>query len=118
MRRSGQQPLLRPSPPAESEAEQQQQLLPTWWLFVIASWVPPQSVFWSLCLSILMPAEVARLVGDKRKTIYLGYISTLTSLGGMWGPILGAWSDRCSSPIGRRSANLKLYSPGLSMRKR
>lgn len=77
-------------------------LLPTWWLFVLASWVPPQSVFWSLVLSILMPVEVKQLVGDERKTVYLGYISTLTSLGSLWGPCLGAWSDRCVTPIGRR----------------
>ena len=122
MQRSGQQHLLdyrnmaaataaapsppSPAPPAppagQQQQQQQQQQLPTWWLLVIASWVPPQSVFWSLVLSILMPVEVKRLVGDERKTIYLGYISTLTSLGSLWGPCLGAWSDRCRSPLGRR----------------
>lgn len=109
MRHSNQQRLLLRDPSVDASATVEHDassskdvLLPTWWLFVLASWVPPQSVFWSLVLSILMPVEVKRLVGDDHKTIYLGYISTLTSLGSLWGPCIGAWSDRCTTPIGRR----------------
>jgi Na+/melibiose symporter-like transporter len=76
--------------------------LPTWWLFVLGSWVPPQGIFWSVIQSIIVPIQVQRMVGDADKTIYLGYISTLASLGGVWGPCIGHWSDNCTSRWGRR----------------
>ena len=76
--------------------------LPMWWLFTIGLWAPPQQVFWSLIQSILVPATVATLVGDSQKQVALGYIATATQLGACWGPCIGTWSDRCSSPCGRR----------------
>ena len=33
-------------------------LLPVAWLFVLGSWVPPQSIFWNLIQSIIVPAQV------------------------------------------------------------
>ena len=64
--------------------------------------MPPQGIFWSVIQSIIVPVQVQRMVGDADKTIYLGYISTLASLGGAWGPCIGHWSDNCTSRWGRR----------------
>lgn len=77
--------------------------LPLWWLFVLGSWSPPQQIFWNLIQSIIVPAQVAFLVGDARKQVALGYVATATQLGACWGPCIGAWSDRCDSRLfGRR----------------
>eukprot|EP01051_Picozoa_sp_SAG22_P001593 SAG22_NODE_64_length_23238_cov_83.185566_6_plen_227_part_00 len=77
-------------------------LLPVAWLFVLGSWVPPQSIFWSLIQSIIVPAQVTAIVGDARKQVALGYVATCTQIGGSWGPLMGTLSDRCDSPCGRR----------------
>jgi MFS family permease len=81
---------------------QQPGLLPVWWLFVLASWAPPQELFWGLIQSVIVPFQVAVLVGDKQKQVALGYVATANQLGKCWGPCIGTWSDRCDSRCGRR----------------
>jgi hypothetical protein len=90
------------APPRPGCCTAEPPLLPVAWLFVLGSWVPPQSIFWTLIQSIIVPAQVAAIVGDARKQVALGYVATCTQIGGSWGPVLGTLSDRCDSPCGRR----------------
>ena len=89
------------SGPANCE-ELQEEKLPMYWLFLLGSWVPPQSIFWTLIQTIIVPAQVATIVGDSQKQLALGYVATATNIGGSWGPITGTLSDRCNSRFGRR----------------
>ena len=97
------EPLLRQQPKLRKEGDATDRL-PTWWLFVLGSWGPPQSLFWTLIQGILVPAQVQAIVGNApgAKQVALGYIATATQLGACWGPCIGTWSDRCNSPLGRR----------------
>lgn len=93
-------PLSVPGPPPDATAR----LLPTWWLFVLGAWSPPQQIFWGLIQGIIVPAQVQAIVGDApgAKQVALGYVATATQLGACWGPCIGTWSDRCNSRLGRR----------------
>lgn len=92
--------MPRPGGGASPDSQEGPQRLPRYWLFVLGSWVPPQAIFWTVIQSIIVPIHVAQMVGDQRKTIYLGYITTLAALGGAWGPCIGMWSDNCTGRVG------------------
>ena len=54
---------LEPDPAdQQGEALEPPQPLPTWWLFVLGSWVPPQAIFWTVIQTIIVPVRVAELV--------------------------------------------------------
>ena len=75
---------------------------PKWWLFVQASFMLAPAVSNNLILPLLIPPRVAQLVGQDRKATALGAVTALDRGISLTGPLLGALSDKISTPCGRR----------------
>ena len=75
---------------------------PKWWLFVQASFMLAPAVSNNLILPLLIPPRVAQLVGQERKATALGAVTALDRGISLTGPLLGALSDKISTPCGRR----------------
>ena len=76
--------------------------MPTWWLFFIGTFWFPQFLGFVLVPNILLPVQVARLVGPNGEGAALGVVNMLIQLSGFTQPFIGAWSDRCGSSWGKR----------------
>lgn len=76
--------------------------MPTWWLFFIGTFWFPQFVGFVLVPNILLPVQVAALVGPNGEGSALGLVNMLIQLSGFTQPFIGAWSDRSTSSWGRR----------------
>jgi hypothetical protein len=89
----------------------QRQLPSSWLLFQQAFWFP-QFVGFTLVPNILLPVQVARLVGPGGEGSALGLVNMLIQLSGFTQPFIGAWSDRTArrpfilwGQVGVRAAN-------------
>ena len=76
--------------------------LPWWWLLFATSFYLPIQITSGLLSAVLVPADVAAIVGDDTKARYLGY--TVTIMMGIQNcqPIFGSISDKTRSRFGRR----------------
>lgn len=95
-------PLLAPLAPEDGAAGGEQRLMPTWWLFFIGTFWFPQFVGFVLVPNILLPVQVAGLVGSNGEGSALGLVNMLIQLSGFTQPFIGAWSDGSQSRWGRR----------------
>lgn len=61
------------------------------------------NVHWGAIISMLVPSQVAVMVGDEHKGMGVGLVVAIGSLTGIFvPPLLGAWSDRVRLKLGRR----------------
>jgi len=71
--------------------------------FALAAYWWAYNLQWTALLAIVLPSQVAFLVGDARKEVATG---TITAIGALFSliltPVAGALSDRSGSPLGRR----------------
>jgi MFS family permease len=76
------------------------------------------SFVWGALLTVVVPAELLRFVPESQKGLYLGLLFAGGAVVAMVvSPLAGAWSDRCTLPMGRRrpfvAAGALLAVPGL-----
>ena len=98
---------------AEAAAQWEQRHMPTWWLFFIGTFWFPQFVGFTLVPNILLPVQVARIVGPNGEGAALGLVNMLIQLSGFTQPLIGAWSDRTQSRWGRRRPFILLGQVGV-----
>ena len=66
----------------DAAAGGEQRLMPTWWLFFIGTFWFPQFVGFVLVPNILLPVQVAALVGPNGEGSALGLVNMLIQLSG------------------------------------
>ena len=77
--------------------------LPWWWLLLQASFCVPIQITFGILQLVLVPANVALLVGSEDKARYLGYTVTIMMVIQNCQPIMGSISDKTRSRrFGRR----------------
>jgi Na+/melibiose symporter-like transporter len=76
--------------------------LPSWWLLLATSLCVPIQITFGMLGIVLVPADIARIVGDESKARYLGITVTLMMIVQVCQPIFGSISDKTRSRFGRR----------------
>jgi len=76
--------------------------LPDWWLLAATSFYLPIQITSGLLAQVLVPADVAAIVGSEDKARYLGYVVTIAMVVQNCQPIFGSVSDKTRSRFGRR----------------
>ncbi|NTU80251.1 MAG: SLC45 family MFS transporter [Chloroflexales bacterium] len=67
----------------------------------------PYNFIWGGVGSIVLPLQIAAIVGEAQKELYTGVIPVLAAvLSTLIGPVVGARSDRSRSPLGRRRPHI------------
>ena len=77
---------------------------PWWWLLFATSFYLPIQVTFGLLSLVLVPADVATIVGAENKAQYLGVTVTIMMVIQNCQPIFGSVSDKTRSRFGRRVA--------------
>lgn len=86
------------------EEGSEDELLPTWWLFLLPLYWFPQGINFSVIQSYLMPFQIEALVGNApgRKQMAISLQTVAGNIGSMSGPIWGTLSDKLVDKDGRR----------------
>lgn len=67
----------------------------------------PYNFIWGGVGSIVLPLQIAAIVGEGQKELYTGLIPVIAAvLSTLVGPVAGALSDRSRSPLGRRHPHI------------
>ena len=91
-----------PSPTFPSEQALRRASRPWWWLLFAPSFYLPIQVTFGLLSLVLVPADVATIVGAENKARYLGVTVTIMMVIQNCQPIFGSISDKTRSRFGRR----------------
>ena len=75
---------------------------PWWWLLFATSLCIPIQITFGMLGIVLVPADIATLVGDDAKAHYLGTTVTLMMVVQIFQPLFGSISDKTRSRFGRR----------------
>ena len=76
--------------------------LPWWWLLFATSFYLPIQITFGLLSQVLVPADLAAIVGEDNKARYLGLIVTIMMVIQNCQPIFGSISDKTRTRFGRR----------------
>jgi MFS family permease len=111
MGRRIQSPRRRSVPSAEAPQQQlagtwqgddDEELLLTWWLFVLPLYWFSQGINFSVIQGCLMPFQIEAVVDNRGKYTALSLMTVAGNIGSMTGPIWGTLSDKLVDKDGRR----------------
>ena len=75
---------------------------PWWWLLFATSLCIPIQITFGILGIVLVPHDIANLVGDAHKARYLGITVTIMMMVQICQPVFGSVSDKTRSKFGRR----------------